>query len=261
MSDWQAWLGNEGQLAVWLAASFLLYVVASWVAWQYRYPGQEDWWGRNIDRVRDRPFIPWTVEIIRFIYYLGIPFAAAIIGLLGDDLLGFSGIPWAQQGQGVLGFLWEDWARGLGLAATAVLGTWGLWLTGRALSRRAGLTPAPLGVTGPLWERLLGILYDQVHWAFYRSGPTLWFGDVYWGVFVGLALVMLETGLNPAFWWALKNPGTAGPWLTRLGIAWISALLFLATQNLWLTIATHLVLMGLPGWRRSEAYAYAEDST
>jgi hypothetical protein len=149
------------------------------------------------------------------------------------------------------------WARGLGLAATAVLATWGVWLAGCLISRRIGLAPVMPGIPGPAWQRLLGGLYDQIHWAFYRSGPILWLGDPYGGVFAGLALVLLEAGLNPALWWALKNAETAGPLLTRLGMAWISALLFLATRNLWLTVAVHLALMGLLGREES---VYSDDS-
>jgi hypothetical protein len=121
------------------------------------------------------------------------------------------------------------------------------------LSRRAGLKPSSSGLPGPLWRRTLDALYDQVHWAFYRSGPILWLDDLYGGVFAGLALVLLEAVLNPAHRWALEDPETAAPPLIRLGIAWISALLFLETHNLWLTIAAHLVLITLCGWKRSTA--------
>lgn len=246
MSEWFIGLEHEGQLATWLVASLLLCILASQLAWQYRYPGREDGLGRLIDRVRDQPSLPWMGEAIRLIYYLGIPFMAAINGLLGADLLGISGSDWVE-GESAQGFLWEDWARGLGLAAIVVLAMWGAWFAGHLLSRRNGLTPATPGIPRPIWGRLLDVLYDQVHWSFYRSGPMLWLGNPYWGTFVGLALVLLEAGLNPASWWTLKNPDTASPLLARLGIAWLSALLFLATRNLWLTTLAHLALIGLLG--------------
>jgi hypothetical protein len=242
MSEWFIRLGYEGQLATWLVASLLLYTLASQIVWQYRYPGRQDRLGRLIDRVRDRPFVPWMEAAIRFIYYLGIPFMASISGLLGADLLGISGSDWVE-GKSAQGFLWEDWAQGLGLAVTAVLAMWGVWLAGRLLSRRAGLTPVKPAISRPIWGRLLNVLYDQIHWSFYRSGPMLWLDNPYWGIFAGLALVLLEVGLNPALWWALKSPDTAGPILARLAVAWISAFLFLATHNLWLTTVAHLALM------------------
>jgi hypothetical protein len=240
--NWFVEFGYEAKLAASLLASFLLYVIASQLAWQYRYPGRDDIMGRWVDRARDQPLLSLMREATRFIYYLGIPFLAILTGLLGADLMGINGTDWVPQGKSVQGFLWEDWARGLGLAATAVLAMWGVWLAGRSLSRRAELSPVTPGIPGSAWGRLLGALYDQMHWAFYRSGPILWLNDPYWGAFAGLALVLLELGLNPAQRWALQSPETAGPVMARLGIAWVSALLFLETHNLWLTVAAHLVL-------------------
>jgi len=279
MSEWLIGLGSEGQLATWLVASFLLYTLASQLAWQFqwvfldghfpvhalpsqpatdRYGERDDGPRGLIERVRDHPFTLWVEEVVRFIYYLGIPFMAAVNGLLRADLLGISGTDWVD-GESVQGFLWEAWARGLGLATLAVLAVAGVWFVGRLVSRRAGLMPVTQAAPRPLWQRLLGALYDQVHWAFYRSGPLLWMGDLYWGTFAGFALVALEAGLNPALRWALKSPETAGPPLLRLGIAWISALLFLATQNLWLTLAAHLILVGLLGWTEADAPLVADE--
>ncbi len=262
MRELYAELGYEGQLAAWLAVSFCLYILASQLAWQFQWelagghsdldqPRRPEGMGRWMDHVRDQPFAPWMRGSIRFIYYLGIPFLAATSGAIGADIAGIRGTDWVQ-GKSVQGFLREDWARGLGLAAAALLAMWGVWLISRSLSRYARLTPLPLRLPGPTWQRLLDALYDQIHWAFYRSGPILWLNDPYWGVFAGLALVLLEAALNPTHWWALKDPKTAAPVLTRLGIAWISALLFLETHNLWLTIAVHLVLVGPLGWKRPQ---------
>jgi hypothetical protein len=294
MSEWFVGLGS--QLATWLAASFLLYVLASQLAWQFgwplfqaspigslseetfayptenaeaesgtadRYAGRQDRHsdgiGRSIDRWHSNQLTPWVEEAVQFAYYLGIPFLAAINGLLGADLLGISGTDWLD-GKNIQGFLWEDWAKGLGFAATAVLAIVVVWFSGRPRARQAGLAMVTVGPIGPLWQRLLHTLYDQIHWAFYRSGPILWLGDVYWGTFAGLALVLLEAALNPALWWSLRSLETAGPPLFRLGMAWISALLFLATHNLWLAIGVHLILAGLLGGTETDDYSGAYES-
>jgi hypothetical protein len=251
MSEWLARVGSEGQLATWLVASFLLYTLASQLACQFQFADL-------IERLRDHPISPWVEEAIRFVYYLGIPFMAAVSGLLRADLLGVSGTDWVD-GKSAQGFLWEDWARGLGWATLAVLAVVGVWSAGRLVSRKAGLMPATQTTPHPLWQRLLGVLYDQIHWAFYRSGPILWLGDLYWGTLAGFALAALEAGLNPALRWALKSPETAGPPLLRLSSAWISALLFVATQNLWLTLATHLILEGLLGSRGADTRFAADE--
>lgn len=241
MSEWFTQLGYKGQLATWVVASFLLYTLASQLAWQYRYPGRDDVLGRMVDRLRGQPFIPWAEQAIRLVYYLGIPFLAAINGLLGADLLGISGTDWVE-GQSIQGFLWEDWTRGVGLAAAGAIALGGLWSLGRWLSCRTGIRPVTLWPFTPRWQQLLDVLYYQIHWAFYRSGPILWTGDLYWGVFAGLALILVEVTLNPAFWWSIQAPETAGAPLFQPSLAGFSALLFLATQNLWLSIAAHTIL-------------------
>jgi hypothetical protein len=259
MGEWFLELGYEGQLATWLVASFLLYTLASQLAWQLHwvFPGgafprqngrdkQDDGSKVFFGRLRHQVLTPWLGEATRFVYYLGIPFVAVVSGWLGADLMGISGTEWVE-GQSIQGFLWEDWARGLGLASAAVAGLLTAWFVGRVVSRWARLAPAMLGLSGPLWQRLLDACYLQIHWAFYRSGPILWLDDIYWGTFAGLALVVLETGLNPAHRWALKSPQTAAPPLTQLGLAWISALVFLATQNLWLTTGVHFLIVLLVG--------------
>lgn len=263
MREWYVELGHEGQLATWLVVSFLLYTLASQLAWQLqwlfanRHSQRGEGRGRWTDLVHDRPtLILWAREAMRFIYYLGIPFLAATSGAIGTDLLGIRGTDWVE-GKSAQGFLWEDWARGAGLATAAVLSIGGVWLLSRLLSSRSRLAPLPLHLPGAAWQRLLNALYDQVHWAFYRSGPILWLDDVYWGVFVGLALVLFQASLNPAHRWALKDPETAAPPLIRLGIAWISALIFLATHNLWLTLAAHLTLAMFLGWKGSNDHHYS----
>lgn len=253
MRELYAELGHAGQLATWLAVSFSLYALASQLAWQFRWALQsarhdtdghpEDAW-RLLTRAQGWPLMPWLEQAARFGYYLGIPFLAATSGAIGTDLLGIRGSEWVA-GKSFQGFLREDWARGAGLATVAVMATWSVWLAGRLLARRQKLAPLPTRLPGNAWQRLLDALYDQIHWAFYRSGPILWLDDVYWGVFAGLALVLLEATLNPAHRWALQDPETAAPPLLRLSIAWTSALLFLATRNLWLTLAAHLALVGL----------------
>ncbi len=233
MSEWLVHLGVEGQLAIWVIASLLLYVLSAQLTWYYRYPE------------RSSPFFPWLQEALRLAYYLGIPLAAAVLGLLRADLMGVQGDAW-QAASSIQGFRWTDWVHGAGLATVTVLLTGGVWLLGQTSARRLG---ARIGqrTTPPLWQHLLHACYDQVHWAFYRCGPILWLGDLYWGTFAGLGLALLEMALDPGFWWALKSPDTAEPPLARLGLAWATTILFLATHNLWLTTAAHMVLVAL--WR------------
>ncbi len=241
MSDWYTQIGPPGQLAVWLGASFLLYVLTTQLVWQYRYPGRPDLLGRWIDQTRGRWIIWLAGEVGRLVYFLGLPFLAAQSGLLGNDLLGLTGTDWGAD-KNTLGFLWSEWAEGLGLVVAVGLATWLLFALAAWAARRAGLDLFQFEeeeiVQAPLGYRLLGALYDQVHWAFYRCGPLLWFDQLYYGVFVGLLIALIELGLNPAVYYQLEERQV---WV-RLALAWISALLFLATRNFWLSLVLHLGL-------------------
>jgi hypothetical protein len=166
--------------------------------------------------------------------------------------MGITGTDWIE-GQSAQGFLWEDWARGAGLAIVAILGVWLLWLLPRWVAPKAGLAPAANIPLAPMWRRLLDVFYLELHWAFYRSGPILWLGNLYWGTFLGAGLALLEGVLNPGLWQMLRHPRTAFPALMWLTTAWVSALLFLATQNLWIVMAAHLVLALLLGEKRTDA--------
>lgn len=241
MSDWYTQIGPQGQLTVWLGASLLLYVLTSQLAWQYRRPNRPDPLGRWIDRMRDWWGTRLLVEVGRLTYFLGLPFLAAQSGLLGNDLLGLIGTDWGSD-KNALGFLWSDWVEGLGLAVAVGMATGGLlafahWATGRAELVTFDLQE-PDSLPTPLGQRMLAALYDQVHWAFYRCGPLLWFDELYYGVLAGLLIALVELGLNPAIHYRLED----GRIWSRLSLAWVSAFLFLATQNFWLGLIVHLGL-------------------
>jgi hypothetical protein len=79
----------------------------------------------------------------------------------------------------------------------------------------------------------------EVHWSFYRAALSAILADIYAGIWAGLLLVLIEWGLNPAWRSTWRDPERAGrPWL-GVGLAFLSALLFLLTRNLWICIAVH----------------------
>jgi hypothetical protein len=87
------------------------------------------------------------------------------------------------------------------------------------------------------WVIFRDTIYSEIHWAFYRSCPILFLGD-YWGVFVGFLIVILEWWIDPA--WRASFLEAEG--VTRLGIAFSMAIVYLFTQNLWLVILVHLTI-------------------
>ena len=83
---------------------------------------------------------------------------------------------------------------------------------------------------------------------FYRNAPVVTLGT-YWGTWAGLIPLMLEAGLNPWCWAALRDPKKRPATLLRAGMAILSAAFYLQTVSLWLTVLLHWgVTWGVAMW-------------
>jgi hypothetical protein len=109
------------------------------------------------------------------------------------------------------------------------------------------------------------------HWAFYRAavitwlaalpasvatpppdGPgatILWWGQrqvsedpLYWGSWLALGLIAVETCLNPFCRRAMRTPGLHEHVLRRIGITIATAALFALTRNFWLCAACNVAV-------------------
>lgn len=248
---------------LWLAASLFLAVFWSNLAWVFSPWIDED---RSTGEFRSLPervvcriatwrFASASLQAVRLLYYVGLPFSALFWGR--DALIGrFFGLkPLAlplsgdSQHSVLLTANWLDWLHDFGWAAALGLGSAGLlllagWARRRALGskeRRGG------GRKTSGWETIREAAYHEIHWAFYRNAPIVAFG-LYWGIWVGVALVALEALANPLWRSGLSDPGRTSPQLLRASLVVVSGLLFLETQNLWLAIAVHAaVWWGLKG--------------
>ncbi|NLF00422.1 MAG: hypothetical protein GX601_05520 [Anaerolineales bacterium] len=237
--------------AVWLTGSFLMAVVWTNVAWYLRQPrsaavGQDD------DRLATWAGDPSLLQALRLVYYIGVPFAALVLGR--DAVTArFAGLqpvtlPGSANGVGAAGN-WDDWVRDIGWALGLGTGLWLLmtvaWRSHRRALAASGepLAPVRSGPSG--WVLLREALYHEVHWGFYRNAPLLALGE-YWGVWIGLLIVGIEALLNPA--WRTQLGSAAHdplPW-GRVALAMVSSLLFLQTGNLWVAIGLHFaVTLGL----------------
>ncbi len=193
-------------------------------------------------------FSPWLLQLLRLLYYIGVPFAAllwghdAVVGrLLGLQHLDLPALSDEATGAAVT-TNWLDWAYDVGWAAVLGIGVWALlaltWWTYRRALITADEGGAVAGTSVSGWVLLREAAYHEVHWAFYRNAPTLaW--SAYWGVWGGLALVALEATLNPAWRKGLADPQQAPAQLLRGTLAVVSGVLSLLTQNLWLALALH----------------------
>jgi len=227
-------LSAVGESWLWLGGSLLLAILWANLAWFFRQP-RLGAIGDSINRLSAWRFGPWLLQILRLLYYVGLPYAAL---LLGEDAL-------IEQHLGLRGWQsdrWLDWARGLGWAVSLGIGTWALLALGWWSHRRAltgdGRRKTVSGSQAPDWVLLREAVYHEVHWAFYRNAPIVALGK-YWGTWAGLALAALEAAFNPAWREGLADPQKAPAQLMRGALAVASSVFFLKTSNLWLALALH----------------------
>lgn len=235
---------------LWLGGSILVALLGTWTTWLLR---RRAWVQRSIAS----PFFFPLLQLARFLYYIGGPFAALLwgrdavverpFGLMPLPLLLGSPLSPAERLQ-----LWMEGVRGVGW--TVLLGaiTWAVLavIWGAADRPNGGETlRLPLSVPAALREAF----FQETHWMFYRNGPAVVLGP-YWGAWMGLGIVALEAILNP--WWreALREPEKRPLTLVRAGMAVLSTAFYLQAANLWLSILLHAgVTGGLAGWAAARA--------
>lgn len=228
-------MDDELQPILWLALSFLLYALATNVVWYYREP-RPGRIGRLVETIKRWPYGAWFPQPLHLLYYLGLPYLALLMGVVNLRSMGLIDLGWFHHlGKGAIlggvGLLFLTLVWGYYARSTRQLGP-----EADPLSSRLATLNQPLG-----WALLLlDLVYLEAHWAFYRSLPTQLLDDLYSGVFLGLALVLLEGASNPLLRHDLSRPERAGGILLTGGIALVIALVYLFTRNLWLCVLIHL---------------------
>ena len=231
-------------LALWTAGSLLLSAVGTGLAWraEQRPHGQA---GRLYTGLTGNPFGRALLFLLRFTYYLGLPYVALLrhtlspvaIGLLGTQT---SELPWWMLGWSLADWsgAW-GWAIGLGLLAAGTLAL-GWRNARRALEGElpaGGLLPMP-----SLFVTARESLYAEIHWAFYRAAPLLFIADLYWATLVGATLVIVEWALDP-FWRAgLANGSRREMLLTQIAWLALSTAIFVLARNVWPILVLHVAL-------------------
>jgi hypothetical protein len=172
-------------------------------------------------------------EIMRLIYYIGIPFAALYVGWI--DL--------RSMGLGVL-----DWADGVRWAIVILLASWlllmAIWLP---YLRATGDVYATPETQASFPRRLVELVYMQAHWAFYRAAAIIFLqtsisDPLYWGTVVGLGLTSLEAIAAPQVRNRLTRIGAADGIVWNFGQAIINSLGFVVTRNVLLLVVIHFLL-------------------
>lgn len=235
---------------LWLGGSVLVALLSTWATWFLR---RQAW----AERLTSSPFFSPLLHLLRFLYYIGGPFAALLwgrdavverpFGLTPLTLLLRSTLTPEERLQ-----LWMDGVRGVGWAVLLGVMAWTvLAVIWWAVGRRSDGTAIRLPLSTP--AALREAFFQETHWMFYRNGPSVVLGN-YWGAWMGLGIVALEAFLNPWWWKALRGPEKGPLTLIRAGMAVLSAAFYLQAVNLWLSILLHWgVTGGLAGWAAARA--------
>jgi hypothetical protein len=203
----------------------------------------------------------WPTVVLRFAYYVGLPYAALVLGVIPSSYIGLVGLgqlPAPRSDPGAHHFLagfraaashvvltWvSDLGTMAGIAAVMCLLLAVVWV-GYGLSRRG----VALGLNGtsayrqpPTGPSLVHISYQAIHWSFYRSGVWLLTGDPYLGVVGGILLIGAE--------WLFGAGGAEGKRSIFLSEAQMlditlliaTSVIFYFVPNLWLLIPIHWLL-------------------
>jgi len=232
-------LQSELSPLVWIGVSIALKILVAHLAWWLR-PVFRGLPGRITAAYRGWCLWPLATGLARLTYYLGIPYAALILGVLPASTMGLA-LPRRETD-------WLGWLL-LGFGALLILiPGWVHFL--RATGQLSAPLPGPFAtqmqtLASPWgWGILVReVAYLQAHWGFYR-GALIWFlGDTYWGSWLSLALVGLEAWANPATRSALNRPGQGQASLLTASLAVIATVAFILTHNLWLTAALHAIIL------------------
>jgi hypothetical protein len=247
---------NPYDPAIWLITSLSVAIVATNVTWLAFRPIRKRGSKQAAPLESILAALAWLLVSL---FFLLPPPAAWRFGALSPRLMGLTGI---------------DWVAGLGDGAPLACLIIGLLIFGWLVYRhtlpgdRSRTRAERVGATlrAPVDAALL-----QWHWAFYRAltiallpimagvlesnefllplGRQLAAAPLYWGSWLGLALIALEWALNPFARAELHRPGRQEIALLRVALAIATTALFTLTPNFWLLLFCHLAVETvIAGW-------------
>ncbi len=174
-------------------------------------------------------------QLLRLVYFIGVPYAALLAGSIASSDMGLTG-----TGGSILGWSPAEWLHGFSTALMlGVIVLFPIGIASRQIAHAGQLLGGDDRSAGAV---VVEAIYAEIHWAFYRAAPLILLGDVYAAVLFGVLLVgvewlvvLIRNGLDPA-------PEERQRWLRRGMLLALSAALFALTQNVWLAIGLHAVL-------------------
>jgi hypothetical protein len=246
-------LSNPG---LWILASFALAVLAANAGWVVLRLTRGH---LRLGRLLRSSGVRAIVWLFVSLYLLLVPLFAWRYGAISPYLLGLNELDWV--GSITVG--------GLLMILLTVLVLFG-WLVYRHT------LPADQTETPPTEGRLIHALrapidaaLAQWHLAFYRAAAIGWLAEIsvlpaafpnilreglqsqpfYWGSWLGLGVLLVESVLNPQLWAMLSTPtqeerawGRPEAILRSLALAVATTALFILTRNLWLCLACQVIV-------------------
>jgi hypothetical protein len=242
--------------AFWLCASLLAAVVATNAAWLIL---------RVLGKRIGAPATPAhgvlsaSAWLLVSLFFLLPPPAAWRFGALSPRLMGLAGFAWVDS---------------LRAGAPLVFLSIGLLILGWLVYRRSltgDRSRTRVERVGATLRAPVDAALLQWHWAFYRAlaiallptaaraladsevlhplGSQLMAAPLYWGSWLGLALIAAEWVLNPFGRAGLKRPGQREIALLRVVLAIATTALFTLAPNFWLLLIIHLAVETvIAGW-------------
>jgi len=216
----------------WIGLSFTAHVVMRMLVWHFRQPRPSKM-GQWVERFKRWAGTPFLISFVRVGYFILLPYLLLLRGVTNSRWMGLSNLDW-PQGLGI--------GMPIALAAAALLAV-AVWryqhLTHNSASfPRSNFVAQPWG-----WATILpGVIFSEVHWAFYRSGTLALGWGRYAGCFASLLIILLEQALDPAVTDGVQKPSRSLNALMPGVFALLSTIWFYFTANLWLTIAMHWVV-------------------
>jgi hypothetical protein len=196
-----------------------------------------------------------VVFLVRFAYYIGLPYAVLLRHVLSLVVIGALGSETADLPWWTLGWKLTDWAGALGwitglggiAAVPLVLGWWNvrranLSLPGSSEFPAGGLVPAP-----SILVVARESIYAEIHWTFYRAVPLTFMSDPYWATLAGAALVIVEWVIDPAWHTSIRDGSQREAALMQIGWLALSSAVFVMARNVWVMMLLHVALAWVIG--------------
>jgi hypothetical protein len=227
----------------WVAGSLAAYALVTHAAWAARWT--EAGWPGRLTAVMQAGRLAVPVQAARLFYYLVIPYLALVWGIFTPRNLGL---------------VWPDnpvtFRQSVAIAAgltTLLAVAWAHYARRQPGSPPGGESwpsGAPALVLPLGWAVVLReAVFAQAHWALYRAGFTALLQNSDLGIWLGLAVILLEGYLNPWLRHDLRRAGRAEPILLTAQLAVVTTALFLIGGSTWLTLAWHAVAaLAVPWW-------------